>query len=171
MRRNVKLVFFTNALILLFSVVTSLLSAWALKPEGRGDLAIVTIWIFVFSLVGTLGLPVAHRYWSARRAEWQSEIFTNTIVFALIAGLALVLAAWFIVPWLTTGRSSDIIWFTRLFSLNIPVVVLTELLRGQLEGARLFGWVGAARLSFITTQAVGYSVFYFFGWLLSLIHI
>jgi O-antigen/teichoic acid export membrane protein len=165
MRRNVKLVFFTNALILLFSVVTSLLSAWALKPEGRGDLAIVTIWIFVFSLVGTLGLPVAHRYWSARRAEWQSEIFTNTIVFALIAGLALVLAAWFIVPWLTTGRSSDIIWFTRLFSLNIPVVVLTELLRGQLEGARLFGWVGAARLSFITTQAVGYSVFYFFGWL------
>ena len=165
MRRNVKLVFFTNALILLFSVVTSLLSAWALKPEGRGDLAIVTIWIFVFSLIGTLGLPVAHRYWTARRAEWQSEIFTNTVVYALIAGLVLGVAAWFVVPLLTAGRSSEIIRFTQLFSLNIPVIVLTELLRGQLEGARLFGWVGAARLSFITTQAVGYSLFYFFGWL------
>jgi len=62
MIRNVKLVFLTNALLLLFSVITSLLSAWALKPEGRGDLAIITTWLFVFSLVGTLGLPYAHRF-------------------------------------------------------------------------------------------------------------
>ena len=165
MTRNVKLVFLTNALLLLFSVITSLLSAWALKPEGRGDLAIVTMWLFVFSLAGTLGLPYAHRYWMARESAWQSEIFSNTVVYTLIAGLITGGIAWFVIPLLTAGRSTEIIRFTQLFSINIPVILLTEMLRGQLEGARLFGWVGAARLSFISTQAVGYAIFYFFGWL------
>jgi O-antigen/teichoic acid export membrane protein len=165
MTRNVRLVFLTNALLLLFSVITSLLSAWALKPEGRGDLTIITVWLFVFSLVGTMGLPIAHRYWTARESAWQSEIFSNTVVYSLIAGLIMSGIAWFIIPLLTKGRSPEIIRFTQLFTLNIPVILLTEMLRGQLEGAKLFGWVGAARLSFIATQAVGYLIFYSFGWL------
>lgn len=165
MTRNVRLVFLTNALLLLFSVITSLLSAWALKPEGRGDLTIITVWLFVFSLVGTMGLPIAHRYWTARESAWQSEIFSNTVVYGLIAGLIMSGIAWFVIPLLTKGRSPEIIRFTQLFTLNIPVILLTEMLRGQLEGAKLFGWVGAARLSFIATQAVGYLIFYSFGWL------
>jgi O-antigen/teichoic acid export membrane protein len=165
MTRNVRLVFLTNALLLLFSVITSLLSAWALKPEGRGDLTIITVWLFVFSLAGTLGLPLAHRYWTAREPAWQSEIFSNTVAYTLIAGFIMTVIAWFVVPLLTDGRSPEIVRFTQLFTLNIPIILLTEMLRGQLEGARLFGWVGAARLSFITTQAVGYLIFYFFGWL------
>jgi len=152
-------------LMLLFSVVTSLLSAWALKPEGRGDLTIIMVWLFVFSLVGTLGLPIAHRYWTARESAWQSEIFTNTIAYTLLAGLIMSGIAWFVVPLLTVGRSPEIIRFTQLFTLNIPVILLTEMLRGQLEGAKLFGWVGAARLSFISTQAVSYFIFYSLGWL------
>ena len=165
MTRNVRLVFLTNALMLLFSVVTSLLSAWALKPEGRGDLTIITMWLFVFSLVGTLGLPLAHRYWTARESGWQSEIFSNTVAYTLIAGLIMTVIGWFVVPLLTDGRSPEIVRYTQLFTLNIPVILLTEMLRGQLEGARLFGWVGAARLSFITTQAIGYLIFHLFGWL------
>jgi O-antigen/teichoic acid export membrane protein len=39
------------------------------------------------------------------------------------------------------------------------------MLRGQLEGAKLFGWLGAARIAFITTQGGGYLLFYVFGWL------
>jgi O-antigen/teichoic acid export membrane protein len=136
-----------------------------LKPEGRGDLAIVTMWMYVFSLAGTLGLPYAHRYWTARESAWQSEIFTNTVVYSLIAGSIAVVVAWFAVPLLTAGRSPEIIRFTQLFTLNIPLILLTEMLRGQLEGARLFGWVGWARLSFITTQAVGYLIFYSLGML------
>ena len=42
--RNVKLVFVANAMILFCGVVTSLLSAWALGPAGRGDLLVVTLW-------------------------------------------------------------------------------------------------------------------------------
>ncbi len=165
MTGNVKLVFMTNVVMMLFSVITSLISAWALKPEGRGELAIITMWLFVFSLAGAFGLPLAHRFWAAREPTRQSEIFSNTVAYTMIAGLITGAIAWFAMPLLTAGRSLEIIRLTQLFSLNIPIILLTEMLRGQLEGARLFGWVGAGRLSFITTQAVGYTIFYFFNWL------
>jgi O-antigen/teichoic acid export membrane protein len=163
MKRSVKLVFSTNVLFLLFSVVTSLLSAWALKPEGRGELAVITMWTFLFSFIGTFGLPYAHRYWAAARPEWNRKIFSNSIIFTLLSGVTMFALAWLITPWLTANKSSDIVWLTQLFALNIPVILLNEMLRGQLEGARLFGWLGMARLSFIAVQAFGDLVFYLLG--------
>ncbi len=162
MKRSIKLVFSTNVVFLLFSIMTSLLSAWALGPEGRGDLVVVTTWLFVFSLVGTLGLPYAHRFWTAKEPESNSEIFTNTIIFTAIASLVIFVIGWFAVPLVISEQKLQIIRLTQLFLLNIPVILLSEMLRGQLEGAKLFGWLGAARLSFISFQAVIYSFYYFF---------
>lgn len=163
MKRSIKLIFSTNALFLLFSVVTSLLSAWALKPEGRGNLTVVTMWTFVFSHIGTFGLPYAHRYWAAREPDWKSKIFSNSILFAVMAGLTMVVLAWFITPVLTGDKKSEIVWLTQLFALNIPIILLNDMLRGQLEGSRLFGWLGIGRLSFIATQAIGNIIFYLLG--------
>ena len=42
--RNIRLIFSANALILLCGVITSLLSAWALGPAGRGDLLVKIIY-------------------------------------------------------------------------------------------------------------------------------
>lgn len=74
----------------------------------------------------------------------------------------MIALAWVVIPALTGGKSADIVFLTRLFALSIPVILLNEMLRGQLEGARLFGWLGVARLSFIATQATGNAVFYWF---------
>ncbi|MCY7348136.1 MAG: hypothetical protein LH614_18240, partial [Pyrinomonadaceae bacterium] len=149
MKRSVKLIFSTNVLFLLFSVVTSLLSAWALKPEGRGNLTIITMWTFVFSHIGTFGVPYAHRYWAASKPEWNRKIFTNTIIFTILSGLAMIILAWVVTPLLTGEKGSQVVWLAQLFAINIPIILLNEMLRGQLEGARLFGWLGFARLSFI----------------------
>lgn len=165
MKRSVKLVFSTNTLFLFFSVTTSLLSAWALGAEGRGNLTIVTMWFSIFVLVGALGLPYAHRYWAAREPEWQSEIFSNTLTYSLITSILMIILAWFAVPLILHEQTAEIIWLTQIFLFNMPIVLLSEMLRGQLEGAKLFGWLGAARISFITTQGVGYLLFYVFGWL------
>lgn len=169
MKRSVKLVFSTNTLFLFFSVTTSLLSAWALGAEGRGDLTIVTMWLSIFVLAGAFGLPYAHRYWAAREPEWQSEIFSNTLAFAFIVSLLIIGFAWFAVPLILSEQKPEIIWLTQIFLFNVPVVLLSEMLRGHLEGAKLFGWLGAARIAFITFQGVGYLLFYVFG-LLTLIN-
>lgn len=160
--RSVKLVFSTNVIFLLFSIATSLLSAWALGPEGRGDLVVVTTWLFVFSLFGMMGLPVAKRYWTAKEPAANSEIFTNTIVFSLVASAIIFVIGWLIVPLVINEQKPHVIRLTQVFLLNIPVILLSEMLRGQLEGARLFGWLGAARISFIAFQAIVYTVYYLF---------
>lgn len=161
-KRSVKVVFSTNVLFLAFSTATSLVSAWALKPEGRGDLTVITMWMFISALVATLGLPYAHRYWVARQPDWNSEIFSNTIVFTLIAGVVAVLVGWQIIPLIISEQTPEVIRLTQLFLLNIPVILLSEMLRGHLEGAKIFDWLGAARISFIATQALLYLIFYAF---------
>lgn len=163
MKRSIKLVFSTNVLFLAFSTATSLLSAWALEAKGRGELAIVTMWLFVFSMIGTLGIPYAHRYWSARRPRWNSEIFTNTLIYTFVASLFIFALGWFAIPFLIGEQEPSIIRLTQLFLLNIPVILFSEMLRGQLEGSKLFGWLGIARLSFIGTQAISYIILYAFG--------
>ncbi len=163
MKKNVKLVFSTNILFLAFSVATSLLSAWALGAEGRGELVVITMWLFVFTLFGTLGLPYAHRYWAAKNPEWNSEIFSNTIVYTLAASFLIFAVGWLAVPNLISEQKPEVIWMTQLFLLNVPVILLNELLRGQLEGAKLFGWLGIARIGFIGTQAISYIVLYSLG--------
>src|SRR5947199_2630979 len=84
--RNVKLVFIANAIILFCGVVTSLLSAWALGPAGRGDLLVIMLWPPVCALLVTCGLHQAHRYWAAREPESVSALFSNAIIFALVVG-------------------------------------------------------------------------------------
>lgn len=165
MKRSVKLVFSTNTLFLFFSVTTSLLSVWALGAEGRGELTIVTMWLSIFVLSGALGLPYAHRYWAAREPEWQSEIFSNTLAFTFIISIITISLAWLAVPFILQEQKPEIIRLTQIFLFNVPIVLLSEMLRGQLEGAKLFGWLGAARIAFITMQGVGYLLFYVFGWL------
>lgn len=110
-------------------------------------------------------MPYAHRYWAAREAGWQSEIFTNTLVYTFIVSIITISLAWFIVPLILHGQKVEIIRLTQIFLLNVPVVLLSEMLRGQIEGAKLFGWLGAARISFIAVQGGGYLLFYVLGWL------
>ena len=160
--RNVKLVFGTNFLFLLCSVVTSILSAWALGAEGRGDLAIVTLFPFVAVLIAAIGLPFAHRYWIAKKPHWSSAIVTFTLVFCVVASIVAIAVSEIVVPIYVGERSEEVMWLLRLFLLNIPVLMLSEMFRGILEGARSFGWIGAARMSFIVPQAVGYLAFWWF---------
>ena len=130
--------------------------------EGRGDLALVTLWAYIAALIATFGLPYAHRFWTAHKPEWKPEIFTVTIVFTMLVGGIAVGLSEIIVPLYVGERSPEVMWLMRLFLLNIPVLMFNEMMRGMLEGAQLFGWLGAARLSFILTQAGGYLIFWAF---------
>jgi O-antigen/teichoic acid export membrane protein len=162
-RRSVQLIFSTNVAFLAFSVLTSLLGAWALGPEGRGDFVIITTWLYVFSLLGTLGLPVAHRYWMAKEPEKAGAIHANTLILTGIGSAVMLTLGWLLVPMVLAGQEAEVVRLTQIFLLNIPVILLTEMLRGQLEGAKLFGWLGIARISFIGFQATAFLALYAAG--------
>lgn len=163
LKRNIKLVFSTNALMLASGVVTSLLSAWALGPTGRGDLMVVLMWPAIFSMVAQIGLPQAYRFWIAKRPECVSALFSNAVIFTLVVGLITLALAELVIPHLIGQRSPEVLRLTRIYLLVIPVHMLTDLTRGLLEGARRFTWVGALRLILFGVQLATYIVLWMLG--------
>jgi O-antigen/teichoic acid export membrane protein len=161
--RNVKLVFIANATILFCGVVTSLLSAWALGPAGRGDLLVVTLWPPVCALLVTFGLDQAHRYWVAKDPLCVSTLFSNAILFAAIVGPLTVVLSQLIIPHVVGQRSPETMWLVRIYLVNIPAALVQFLMIGLLEGARRFGWAGAARLIFFVVQGVCYFLLWIYG--------
>jgi enterobacterial common antigen flippase len=163
LKRNIQLVFSTNALMLSSGVVTSLLSAWALGPTGRGDLMVVLMWPAIFSMVAQIGLPQAYRFWSAKRPDCVSALFSNAVVFTVVMGLVMLALAELVIPNLIGERSPEVLRLTRIYLMMIPILMLTDLTRGLLEGARRFTWVGALRLILFGVQLGSYIVLWFIG--------
>jgi len=154
--RNIKLVFSTNFLMLSSGVVTSLLSAWALGPTGRGDLMVVLMWPAIFSMTAQIGLPQAYRFWTAKKPECVSGLYSNAIVFTLVVGFTTLAIAELLIPHLIGQRSPEVLRLARIYLLTIPVLMLTDLTRSLLEGARRFTWVGVLRLILFAVQLVSY---------------
>jgi len=161
--RNIKLVFSTNALILLCGVLTSLLSAWALGPAGRGDLLVVMLWPPVCAMLVTFGLTQAHRYWVAKDPACVSMLFSNAILFSIVIGLLALAAGELIIPHLVGDRSPEVMRLVRIYLLNIPAALVQFLMIGLLEGGRRFGWAGASRLVTFVVQAAAYLVLWLLG--------
>lgn len=156
MKKNITIIFFANAFTLLSGVVTSLLTAWALGPEGRGDLAVVVLWPNVVALLVGMGLPQAHRYYQARQPELLSRLFSNALLFAAVMGAFAYGAAELIVPRLVGIRSPQVMWLVGIYLLNIPLALLYDLMVGFLEGAREFRYAALARVIFFGIQSVLY---------------
>jgi O-antigen/teichoic acid export membrane protein len=163
LKRNIKLVFSTNALMLCSGVVTSLLSSWALGPEGRGDLMIVLTWPGVFVMVMSIGLPQAYRFWTARRPDSVSHLFSCALLYSLGIGLLALALGELLIPRLVGERSPEVMRLVRIYALMIPMGMVTDLMRGLLEGMRRFAWVGAVRLILFSVQSGGYVALWFSG--------
>ena len=161
--RNVKLVFSTNALMLGSGVITSLLSSWALGPHGRGDLMIVLTWPGVFAMVAEFGMPQAHRFWTAKRPQFVSAMFSNSLIFAIVVGVLTLGLAELMIPHLVGQRSAEVIFLVKLYAVIIPMSLVTDLMRSLLEGSRRFISVGAVRLIFFAVQATCFVALWFSG--------
>jgi O-antigen/teichoic acid export membrane protein len=137
-------------------VVTSLLSAWALGPDGRGDLMVILMWPGIFAMLAEIGLPTAYRFWTAKEPERVSALFSNAVLLTFVLGLGMLALAWLVIPRLIGHRSPEVVRLAQIYSLVVPTTLLNDLIRGLLEGARRFKWVAAVRLIFFGVQAVSY---------------
>ncbi len=144
-------------------VVTSLLSAWALGPAGRGDLMVVLMWPAIFSMAAQVGLPQAYRFWVAKNADYTSSLFANGVIFTIVMGLLALAVAELMIHTLIGERSPEVLRLARIYLLVIPIHLLTDLTRGLLEGARRFTWVGALRLILFGVQLVAYIALWWLG--------
>jgi amino acid adenylation domain-containing protein len=161
MKKNITIIFLANFFTLLSGVLTSLLTAWALGPEGRGNLAIVVMYPNVVALIVAFGLPYAHRFYLARDPESVSAHFSNAIIFAVGMGVPALVVAEYVVPSLVGERSPEVMWLLKIYLINIPFALLYELMAGMLEGSRQFKWAALGRIAFFGFQSVAYFILWF----------
>jgi len=156
MKKNFTVIFLANTLYLISGVVTSLLTAWALGAEGRGDLAVVVLYPNIIALAVGFGMPQAMRYFIAREPQRLSSLFSNSVCFALLMGSLACIGSEFIVPSVVGNRSQIVMWLVRAYLINIPFALFYDMMAGLLEGSRRFRLAAVSRITFFGIQSAGY---------------
>ncbi len=163
MKKNFTVIFLANAFYLTSGVITSLLTAWALGAEGRGDFAIIVLYPNIVALAVGVGMPQATRYFIASEPNKLPSLFSNAICFALVMGSLGYIGSTFLVPSLIGNRSEAVVWLVRAYLINIPFALLYDLMAGLLEGSRRFKLAALSRVTFFGIQCAGYLVLWLTG--------
>ena len=83
------------------NAVTGIVTARALHPVGRGELAAMVIWPMLFSGLTTFGLPTALVYHIRREPHDRGPLIGWALLLCIVAALAGTAIGWHLVPiWL-----------------------------------------------------------------------
>lgn len=109
-----------TGLILACGIVSGLIAARSLGPAGRGELALITVWASVLLYAGTFGLPEAVAYFAASSTAPRDRIWTTGQFAAVLLGVVISLAGWFLIPAIFAGQDAALIdsirWYIVLFA-------------------------------------------------------
>ena len=122
-----------KVLIIGINAVTGIITARALQPEGRGELAAMIIWPVFLATVFSLGVPSALTFQLNRDPKKESQLMGAGLLLALFGGLiAAALGAVFLNAWIPQ-YSPRIILFARIFLLSAPLTSLLAAGRAGVE--------------------------------------
>ena len=139
-----------NAATLGLTVLTGVLTARLLEPDGRGEVAAIVAWASVVALVASLGSKEAVTYVQARRPEEAPEILTTFMLW--VAGLAVVGVAIseLLLPLGFASQSQEVVQLARVFLLMTIPWMVWEGLVGVLNGHQFFVVASCVRVAQLT---------------------
>ena len=128
-------------------LVTGILVARFLGPEGRGELAAIIVWVSLVAYLGNLGLPAAYTYAAARDPGRLRNLLGNGLI-AMLAQWPLLVAAGLLVVYLALGGYANP---TRQLAvtyliLYIPLNLLTLYANAIQQGLGHYASFNAVRL-------------------------
>ncbi len=132
--------------VLFGGAISSVILNRSLRPEGRGEVALVTFWPAIVGSIlvaGWIPAIVAH---VSRKPEDSRTVWTAWVLVGLALALPLMLAGWFLVPaYLPTYP--ELVAPSRWYLLTILFVVFGTSAQGVLEANGHFELAALARLS------------------------
>ncbi len=122
-----------KVLIIGVNILTGIITARALRPEGRGELAAMIIWPVFLASVLSLGVPSALTFQLKRNPGKQGQLMGAALLLAILTGgVAVLLGAFFMRVWIPQ-YPARVILFARLFLLSAPIGTLLAVGRAGLE--------------------------------------
>ena len=168
MRRAVAYTTGAQLAIQAIGLVTGILVARWLGPDGRGQLAAVIAWAAMLTYLGNLGLPVAFAYAAAREPQRRHQIFGNGVLSAAAQWLVLALLGIIILPMVLARHDPTLVHLAVLYlCAYIPLNLLSLYAIAIQQGSTYYGVFNALRLS----VPVGYILLLGLFWAIHLISV
>jgi O-antigen/teichoic acid export membrane protein len=128
-----------KALIIGVNILTGIITARALRPEGRGEMAAMIIWPAFLAGVMSLGVPSALTYQLRSQPAKQSQLMGAALLLAILSGAAAaLLGGIFMRAWIPQ-YPPRVILFAMIFLLSTPIGCLLSVGRAGLESRGDFG--------------------------------
>ena len=152
----------TNAVLALFGLVTGVLVARLLGPNGRGELAAIQTWPAVIATIAMLGMPETVVYYAARESDRAGRYLASAVTLALISALPFLVAGYLAMPLLLAAQSATIIAGARWYLLIVPIYALLGMPYNSLRGRGDFAFWNGIRV----TPAFGWLTVLVLAWML-----
>lgn len=131
--------FLSAGMIQFINIVTGILAARLLLPEGRGELTILLLWPLLIADIGLTSLNTSVSFHMARNQKTAREIWAGLTVFITFMFPVLIGIFLLFVPMIYSGQRLEVIELTYLCALLIPSYMYALSMMALFQGAQRFG--------------------------------
>lgn len=137
--RDLLTTFLSAGMIQFINIVTGILAARLLLPEGRGELTILLLWPVLIADIGLTSLNTSVSFHMARNQQAAREIWAGLTVFVTFAFPVLIGIFFLFVPMIYSGQRPEVIELTYLCAALIPAYMYALCMMALFQGAQKFG--------------------------------
>ena len=120
------------------NIVSGVLIARALGPNGRGSLTAIIMWPQFLAYGLSLGIPVASVYWLKRRPEEGSNFAGAAFVLSFLLGSMAAVVGYFIIPHSLHTYTHEQIHFAQQLIVVTPLALLAVTIIAFVQAAGAF---------------------------------
>jgi O-antigen/teichoic acid export membrane protein len=136
-----------GGIIVLLNASTGILTARALLPAGRGNLAAIMLWPFFLAYITSLGMPRALIYFLRSRKDERARLIPTGLIATLLLGCIAAVGGMFFLPLWLHNYSHEVIRAAQFCLMTTPIFGLIESARAVLEASGSFLASNVVRVS------------------------
>ncbi|MEL6720300.1 MAG: oligosaccharide flippase family protein, partial [Bacteroidota bacterium] len=147
-----------NIAILAISLVSSIIIARILGPEGRGELASAMLWATFIGYFSMLGVESAIVVKISEKHEDADRVLGSAFLLGSIQSVLGIVVGLVITNHLLSAQSQEVVRYAMIFLLSIPLLIASQYSLSTLQALLRFRVLNYLKLAFpifYTTSVVG----------------
>jgi enterobacterial common antigen flippase len=149
--------------ILAIGSLTGVLAARLLGPQGRGELAALTLWPSTLVLLASMGINQAIVFYTGRQQHTVAQVWTAGTLIGLGQSACVVAAGFFLIPVALAHYSEGVRHLSLAFLAASPLVVLGGYPANLLQGRLALGSFNLVRMTAPAVYAAGLLIVFALG--------
>ena len=146
--------------VLGLGVVSSVLAARLLGPQGRGELAAIILWPTFLAFLFSMGNTQSIVFHTGKRRYGISEIWTSALAMGAVLSACAVIAGIWVMPVVLRQYSPQVRHLALLFLASVPLIWLTGIPSSLMQGRLEMGFYNLLRLICPAIYAAGLLALY-----------